>query len=107
MSKIQDLIDLKLMHPNAEEIYDNQSDFYDHKLLTEGIMVVLRNNEDTDPELSQGYYKSPGISVTIAYGSGLYKSHEVSGSYGRTEWTEWKEVKAVPKIAYHYAESAY
>lgn len=104
MSKIQDLIDLKLMHPNGEDIYETRSDAYEYSLLKEGVTVILRNLNDGD---LINLYGSSGRSVTIAYGSGLYKSHEEEESYSSSEWTEWREVNAIPKIEYHYAESAY
>lgn len=107
MSKIQDLIDLKLMHPDGEEIYEKRDDDYEYNLLKEGITVVLRNASDYDPGMQNGYSTECGRSVAISYGSGLYKSHEEEISYSGSEWTAWREVNAIPKIQYNYVESAY
>lgn len=106
MSKIQDLIDLKLMHSTGEFIYEKYEGSDAMSLLKQGIMLLSAVKEDPDPEIYNGYGIA-GPSVTVSYGFGMFKSHECSGSYGGTEWTDWAEVEPVPKIEYHYVESAY
>jgi hypothetical protein len=107
MSKIQDLMDLKLVAATGEDIYYDSKGANDMNLLKEGIEIVLRNEQDRDPQLANGYYGETGISVVVNVNGNLFKSHEEDDSYGKTKWSEWREVNPIPKIEYHYAESTY
>jgi hypothetical protein len=107
MSKIQDLIDLNMSVP-GESIFDDSDEVIYGFGLDDAIVVLNRNIEDRDPIAAEdGGWSGVTSSVTINFKGGIYKSHEVEGSYGQNSWSSWKQAKPVPVITYLYDESTY
>lgn len=109
MSVIDKLIALKAITDDntGEVIYDGVPEYDDHLYKEKGIRVVARLDRDDDPVYDWGYSGSYRDAVVVEFLGTFFKSNQFSGSYGRNEWTEWKEVIPEQITRYYYDKSTY
>lgn len=104
IQEINQILNIKSL--DIEDIFYNYANA-EASLLSASVEVIFRNGNDTDPEFQAYYGEQSRLSVVIKYKGSYFKSHQVTSSFGREDWSDWRVVE--PKIitVYHYDESTY